>query len=422
MAGQRARYIAPAMRPPAELVDPGSNKSIEFVLRLGRALHVHGFPAHRLEQILGRVATRLGLEGQFVSTPTSISAAFGPEDAQHTFLLRVEPGEVHLEKLALLDQVVGEILSGTLTPAEGSARIARIVDAPSRWPAWLVTLAFGIGAGAAGRFLGGGLREIGVAAAIGLVLGALLGIAGRSERLRRVFVPLAALTGAALAGAFSHAIGPYSVFTATLAGILVLIPGLTLTTAMTELSTNHLVSGTARLTGAAVTFLSLAVGVALGGKLVGLALGASLVAAPIGLPAWTEWLALFVAPLCFAVLLRAPARDAGWILAVGVLAFMGGRVGAMWLGPELGIFAGALIAGVASNLYGRYLDRPSVITIVPAILLLVPGSVGFRGLVALINRDVVIGVETAFRAALMLATLVAGLLIANVAVRPRKRG
>ena len=47
---------------------------IGFVLRLARALHSYGIPAHRLEEILERAAQKLGLEGQFFSTPTSIIA------------------------------------------------------------------------------------------------------------------------------------------------------------------------------------------------------------------------------------------------------------------------------------------------------------------------------------------------------------
>ena len=97
-----------------------------------------------------------------------------------------------------------------------------------------------------------------------------------------------------------------------------------------------------------------------------------------------------------------------------VLAFWGGRVGAATLGPELGIFVGSLTAGMASNLYGRTQRRPSVIALVPALLLLVPGSVGFRSLVLMMRSDIVIGVEAAFRMAIMLSALVAGLLIANV--------
>ena len=62
-----------------------------FVLRLGHALHASGYAAHSLEEILDHVCDRLGLIGQFFTTPTAILASFGPLDEQRTHLIRVSP-------------------------------------------------------------------------------------------------------------------------------------------------------------------------------------------------------------------------------------------------------------------------------------------------------------------------------------------
>ena len=83
-------------------------------------------------------------------------------------------------------------------------------------------------------------------------------------------------------------------------------------------------------------------------------------------------------------------------------------------------FVGALTVGVASNLYAYALRRPASVTLVPGILLLVPGSIGFRSLSSLLDREVVTGVETAFTMVLIGAGLVAGLLLANVLVPERR--
>jgi uncharacterized membrane protein YjjB (DUF3815 family) len=211
------------------------------------------------------------------------------------------------------------------------------------------------------------------------------------------------------------------VYVGTLAGLIVLIPGLTLTTAMTELSSGHVASGTARLSGALMMFLVIGFGVAMGSQSVTLLLGeyASRVR-PEALPDWTWWLALVAAPLGFAVLFRAHARDAIWILVAGALGIAGSRAGSTTFGPELGAFVGALSVGVASNVYAYLLRRPAAVTLVPGILLLVPGSIGFRSLSSLLDREVVTGVETAFTMVLIGAGLVAGLLLANVLVPERR--
>ena len=57
---------------------------------------------------------------------------------------------------------------------------------------------------------------------------------------------------------------------------------------------------------------------------------------------------------------------------------------------------------------------------VPGIILLVPGSVGLRSLFFVFERDVYLGLDTAFSLVVLLASLVAGLLFGNVLVSPRR--
>ena len=385
-----------------------------FVLTLGRALHTYGTPAHRLEDTLNRVCERLGVEGQFFTQPTAIFAAFGPLERQRTFLIRVEPGEVQLDRLTQVQDVVADVLRGRVAPAEAERQLHAIERCPSPYPRWTEPLGFAVSGAASARFLGGGAREVAAAAIVGLVIGAFALVAGPRPALRRVFEPVAAVTATVIAGALIAWLGPFSVFIASLGGMIVLLPGLTLATAMTEISSRHLAAGTARFSGAVMVFLSIGVGIALGGTIDQRVFRLPMVGSLRPLPGWTELAARVLAPLSLMVLLRAPRRAAAYVMAACALAFFGGRVGASVLGPELGLFAGSLTAGLASNAAARATRRPAAVTLVPALLMLVPGSVGFRSLALLLQRDVVIGVEQAFRMTLMLSALVAGLLAANV--------
>jgi uncharacterized membrane protein YjjP (DUF1212 family) len=393
---------------------------LAFILKLGRALHTYGYPAHNLESILEVVTRRLGLEGQFFSTPTSIFVAFGPQHDQRTHLLRVEPGETDLGKLADLDETTSRVLSGDMHPREGLSRIDEILAAPPLYGRTLTVFAFGLASASASRFLGGGTREIAVSAAIGLMIGMLSIIARKSSSLARIFEPLAAFMASALAVLIATKVGAHSISNDVLAGLIVLVPGLTLTVALTDLSSQHLVAGTSSLTGAFVVFLKLGFGVALGGKVMASIVGAPRVASPVSLPDWTEYIALIAAPIGFSILLRAHRRDIVWIIIAGALAVAGSRAGGRALGPELGVFVGSLTVGIASNLYARFLNRPSTVTLVPGILLLVPGSVGFRSIAAMLDQHVVPGVETAFKMILIAVALVAGILMSKVIVPSRR--
>jgi len=397
---------------------PGS--AVSFTLRLGQALHSYGTPAHRLEEQMWLVSQRLGLEARFFSTPTSIFASFGPPEALQTSLIRVEPGEMDLGRLARLDELVDAVIRGELSPAEGEDLVEAVLAQPPRYGNALLLLCWALAAIGGARLFGGGLREMGTAAVISLLIGGLDLWTRRQPSTVWVLEPVAAILSSALAVVAAHLVGPLSVQVVTLAGLIVLLPGLSLTVALNELATRNLISGTSRLTGAALVFLELGFGVALGTRLTELLpLPAKLGPLP-ALPDWTEPLALVALLFAVSILFRARPRDWGWIAVAGTLAYAGSRLGSEVLGPQLGAFVGALTVGVVTNVLARVRNQPAVITLVPAIMLLVPGSIGFRSLESLLARDVLAGVDTAFSMLMVAVALVAGLLFANALVQPRQ--
>lgn len=389
--------------------------NIAFLMDLGRALHAHGASAARVEQAMTLCARRFDVEGQFFVAPTAIIASFGPPGDQRASMARVEPGSVNLERRVQLDELIECVLSGQLGAREAEAELQRILSSPPPYPPWLAVLCFGLSSACAARFFGGGWNEIGVSLAVGLAIGML----ARLPSLERIFELSAAFVASALAALAATRLAGLSTYTVTLSGLIVLVPGFVLTTAMSELAVRHLASGTARFMSSCLTFLSLAFGVAIGRRVCGWLPPLDEAAISPQLPAWTLGPALVLAPLCFAVLLRARPRDCGWIVMAGVLAFAGGRIGAEAFGPELGACIGAFVLGSASNLQARWKRMPSAVTMVPGILMLVPGSIGFRSLSNLLSRDVVSGIDTAFSMILVAIGLVAGLFFANLAVPPR---
>ena len=408
--------------PPLERGDDPDPFAVGFVLRLARALHAYGYSAARLEDILAATADRLGLAGhRFFSMPTQIMAAFGPEDRQRTHLLRVEPGEVNLGKVAALEQVSLDVAQGRASPEEGMERIERIVAAPSPYGPAVVTLAHGVLSGTVCQFLGGGWREIVVATVLGLGLGLLAIYAASHARVGRVFESLAAFLVSTAAIGLARLVGPISVFVATLAGLIVLMPGLLLTTAITELATRHLASGTLRLSSAFMTLLGIVFGVALGSRLGAMLFGDPASAIPVGLPGWAPYVAIVLASASSVVILRADPRDAPWIVAAGVLGVLSGRLGATKLGLELGMFVAAFGVAMASAAYERWKNRPAPVVLVPGILLLVPGSIGYLSMSSLMERNTVAGIDTAFTMVLTAVSLVAGLLIAGIVAPEPKR-
>jgi uncharacterized membrane protein YjjP (DUF1212 family) len=403
--------IAAAERP---VTPAAEDQAIDYVLRLGRALHAYGYASPALERALVTASTRLGLVGHFFSTPTSIFVAFGIGSQQRTFLTRVEPGGVSLGKLADIDGNARAVVDGSLSASDALARIEAIERQPPPFGPLLETVASGVASGTACRLLGGGAGDVLVGTGLG-VLVELVGLAAGRLRLQQGLFELLA---SALVSAAAYAAAIAGLGTApsisTIAGLIIVLPGFSLTIAMTELAARHLVSGTARLAGAFTVFLAMTFGVAVGRQLATSALGPAVIAPPEALPAWTLWAAVLATPLAVTVLLQGRGRDMPWIVLASLAGFLGGRAGAALLGPQIGACLGALSVGLAAHAYERWRCRPALVALVPGVLLLVPGSSGFRSLALLLDQQVVGGVDAAFATLLTAASLVAGLLMAEM--------
>lgn len=142
--------------------------------------------------------------------------------------------------------------------------------------------------------------------------------------------------------------------------------------------------------------------------------------APVGLPEWTGVVAVVAAGLSFVVILKAERADWLYIVLAGAFTYVIGRISARYVGPELGLFLAALLAGLSSAIWSRFNDRPQQVVLVPGILMLVPGSIGFRSLSNLLDKDVISGVQTAFTMILAATALSAGLLVAGL-IAPGRR-
>lgn len=403
-----------------ETLDQERSDAVVFTLRIALSLQRFGLPSHRLEETMLLLDHHLGLESRFFCSPTLVLATFGYDSNQRTYMFRPHENELNLEKLDAVFTLAREVGLGKVSTSEGLKLLAALEDAPPRYGQWLMNFCFVVSSAGAARLFGGGWREILVAGFIGGLVSLLINLAPRVPAIGRILIPLASVLAMATAKLATLALGPYSLFIATVTGLIVLLPGLSLTTAVTELAQGNAVSGTSKFALASVTFLMMAFGIAIGGKVDLLILGETILGAePEALPYWTAVVAWCVVPLSFVVLFQAHPRDTHWVFVSGILAFHVSSYAGAHLGYEMGAFTSALVLALYGNIHARYFRRPSSLTLVPGIMLLVPGSLGFRSLQALLNHQTLPGLETAFTMIMVAVALVAGLIFAGILVPPR---
>lgn len=392
----------------------------QFIVAVARALHSFGTPSHQLEETLSRISKSLELESQFLVTPTSIMMSVGQVPDQLTFLERVEPGETDLEKLNQLGSIIKRVVSAETLAADALGEVETLVAAPSGYGHTTMTIAYAGACGTAAAFFGGGWPEVVIATALGVILGLMSGYCDKHPRLAGVFPAFAACLATVVSRVVLNFWQPGEAFIAALGGLIVLVPGYTLTVAMNEIAHQHLVSGTARITGALVTFLQMGLGLAFGSRISDAFLQAQPVVKTVPIPSWAYWLSTVLAAISFTILFRAHWRDAFAITIASFIALLTAQFGTDWLGPVTGVALSAWLLGSFSNALARYNGRPAATTLVPGLLVLVPGSFGFRSVRALLDNDVVSGIEIGFSTTMTAMALVTGLFLANLTVSSRK--
>lgn len=400
-----------------------------FIIDLARRLHACGMSTDRLEGAVLTVSKRLGVRTEIWCNPTGIILSFSSpqksDGAEITRVLRLAPGDINLKALAMVDDIAERVTDGRMEVDEGLQALTALDRPMGREKLAITVLAFGLASGSVAALLRTSWADVAASAVIGLMIG-LLSVASSSRpRLHEASDAIAALLATLTASAIAAFLTPLSLQTVVIASLIVLMPGLMLTTAVAELSSQNWASGTARFAGATVALLKLTFGTIVATQAAH-ALGwqPQLISAP-QLPAWAEWVGLLVGSAAFAVLFGAARRDFLIVMAGAWIGYGLTRLGGQIPGLSSEAFAGGVFLaglGVAmvSNAFGRIFRRPGALLRVSGIILLVPGSVGFRSLNFVMERDVVLGLDTAVAVLSALIALVAGLLFGNLLVPPRR--
>lgn len=387
----------------------------EIVVRFAEALHGAGCSAHRLEESVGRVALAFGMEADVLALPTGVLLSL--QAGQVTRLLRRPPGRYHVERQIELFRFAEEVNREGIEPKDALGRFEEIVNAPNPWSRKVRILSNGLAGALFALYLEGGWNEALLGAAVGLTCGLMLTAAEFHHRLERMPELLAAVAAAAVAGVLGLWL-PCCQVIAILGGMLLMLPGMAFTVAVAEMANRNLLAGSIRLASSAWTLVAMVFGAALGGALPDL-FGTVLERPPetLGLAAKVACLPLVA--LVLTVHLQARKREWAWILAACSLALLASHFCRAYLAVEwLGSFLAALSVGVLANFCSRWRGTPSAALTLAALYLLVPGTIGYRGVIALASGDMLHGLEMGLSMALRGIGLVAGLVFSSLLLPP----
>ena len=347
---------------------------VRFLKRYARQLHSAGVPAHQFERMMTALADKLGFNCQVLSSPTAIFLSFhyqDDEDDQRPIpmqLERMDPPSINLGNTAELYSLGNGLLDGDVSIEQAHIDL-RNWQPEQLYPLWLQIICWGLTGGAVAVMLSASWAGIAAASLTCALLGVLVTQAGDVLR-EGGLEAIAALFSTFLVFGLDRLVQGLDVFVVIMSSLIVLIPGLGLTIAVNELSTDHLASGSARLAGALVTLLKLSLGVLIGTVIVSWFGWSTDIESLARLPAppdWFRWPALLAAAFSFAVLFSARKKDFHIAMLAAIVSYVISRIGVAVGGLEFGVLLASMSIAILANLYGRVFKQTGALIRVPGI-------------------------------------------------------
>ena len=407
------------------IVSEGSKVSFDdawvFILKVGVAAHKYGSTANRLESFLTSLAKGFGYRGEFKSTPLEIR--FGlretPDSQQRVEVMPTAPPDMDLDKLARLGDVLNKIKAGTLSIKDADVHIDAIDQIPPPWGKFASMLGYlFVGFGLA-PLLGAGWMDTLFASLFSIIVYGIVLLSTRLGTTAMNWMPLTtALITGFLAMMVKHWVPSLNLVLVILSAIAIILPGFTISLGAGELVSKRVKSGIYNLKSGLITLIK-----QIAGAIIGVGIASVLVTVTVEepqAPVDQKWMLLYFPMLLIglAFAFQVSRRDLPWSVLVSALAFLGVQAGSSMMNDNLGNLLGTIVAVVVANFWARKTGRPTSIVLIPAIVMLVSGTIGFRGLATMASGDMALGVHQFFQMFIVAMTLVAGIMIGSKIIQP----
>ncbi|KAJ2061333.1 pheromone-regulated protein prm10 [Coemansia sp. S2] len=362
-----------------------------FLCLLAQAMMQFGAPLHHLEDNLSRMARHLCITATFTTTPglVLISVEDTATFTTETKIIRC-PNGYDMHRLELTDRIFRRVSKDKISVEEATCELDDVFSAAPMFAWYWQLLNWGLTSWSVCivAFNGSWLDSL-AAFVLGIMAGCLNLLASRLKGFTNLFE----VTVSILTGFFATVFERWLCFGAvSLSATVVLLPGLLLTTGIIELTSRNMHAGTVRTAYALTIAFIIAFGLNLGNNIF-----VEIFSKPERLPdlnmsacspvsQWWWWLAFPVSILsiCFVINVH-PRNWHACVLVAGVM-FAVFWVLVIHLGLKLiGPVVSAFVLGLAANIWSKVFGHNAYAIMLPGMMMLVPGSVGVRGMMTMIN-------------------------------------
>mmetsp|Transcript_32834 Transcript_32834/g.80538 ORF Transcript_32834/g.80538 Transcript_32834/m.80538 type:complete len:353 (+) Transcript_32834:115-1173(+) len=334
---------------------------------------------------------------------------------------------MNVGKLDQVDELAGGLMSGNLSFEVARAQLNEIILSPPPHSTWHKLVAHGMLASSSTLlFFGGGWWDGLFSFILGVCAGAIscLTQTRRYKHFVRIEAFIAAFFGA-FGARFLHryTMPEETCFLAMSLGVITWhLPGLTVTTGVTELASSSIVSGSSRMFASLTMALQPGFGLSVGSRAILWDDEPDKAKCSQPVPDWFIPIGFAMYVSAQVVLLSIRCEPINLIGVYGAAAggFVTSNVLQMsaFINADIRSFHSAMAVGIIGGIHSRLRGRQNLSSVVCGLLMLVPGGLGLMGVKAFMDEDVLSGLKLGFQMFSVSLSITIGLLVAKVFVFP----
>lgn len=237
---------------------------LDAAMMAGHILLENGAEIFRVEETMDRICRHYGIEScsSFVLSNGIFTTAGNKREEIFAKVQHIPVSGTHLDRVAAVNQLSREIVTGSLTPAEVMEKLEQIKQMPGKSKKMRI-LASGVGSACFCYLFGGNLKDAAAAFCSGVFLyGYVVFLAGPYLSKLVANIGGGALVTALCTLLYMLRVGDHLNYM-IIGSIMPLIPGVAFTNAIRDIADGDYIAGSVRMMDALLVFFCIAMGVGL---------------------------------------------------------------------------------------------------------------------------------------------------------------
>ncbi|MBP8794082.1 MAG: threonine/serine exporter family protein [Lutibacter sp.] len=389
-------------------------KKYQFIIELGKALHIYGIPSYQIQAYLSTVAKKQGIKGSFMDLPTWINYTFYEGENSYNYVECIPPGNLNLGALSRIVEVTNKVIDDNDDGFSLKEELALIYAKTKKLNHFVLTLAYAFAAGAFSLMIGTNWISLLFSFLLGALVYFIIFLSTKSNYLENILESLVSFVITILASLIYLIFPDFNVGISILSAIIIFIPGLAITTALEEITSKSLVSGGAKLFDSLISLFKQFFGVLLGISLMSNVIDFKPLTHISDMPRWIMFCAIPVFSVTLLPIFQVRKKD----MLLGVLTgFSGFLLTVLFssFGVLISTFIGTISVVAISVLFSKITKSPKTVYLTQGIIMLVPGSKSFMGLSSSFLNSSIINTSNLFeQVAFILMGIIGGLIFSGV--------